>query len=100
MTADGRSAGAPAFAPAEPGDLRSELGTKPRRSTSASGTYRLDTRGSRIRRMGIDEQRRYGSAFRALSEFEEVTRKVDELSRQLAEVVRDGLATGALKPEE
>ncbi|MGW2085214.1 hypothetical protein [Streptomyces sp. NPDC001880] len=50
--------------------------------------------------MGIDEQRRYGSAFRALSEFEEVTRKVDELSRQLAEVVRDGLATGALKPEE
>lgn len=49
--------------------------------------------------MGIDEQRRYGSAFRALTEFEEGLRKVDELSRRLAEVARDGLATGALSPE-
>ncbi|MER6103819.1 N-6 DNA methylase [Streptomyces sp. NPDC001832] len=80
------------------GFLRSSVNA--RRSTSASGTYRLDTRGSRIPRMGIDEQRRYGSAFRALSAFEEGMRKVDELSRQLAEVARDGLATGALTPEE
>ncbi|MEV5170268.1 N-6 DNA methylase [Streptomyces flaveolus] len=71
-----------------------------RRSTSASGTYRFDGRGARIPRMGIDDQRRYGSAFRALSAFEEGMRKVDELSRQLAEVARDGLATGALAPEE
>ncbi|WP_405873931.1 N-6 DNA methylase [Streptomyces sp. NBC_00005] len=71
-----------------------------RRSTSASGTYRFDARGSRIPRMDIEEQRRYGSAFRALSAFEEGLRKVDELSRQLAEVARDGLATGALAPQE
>ncbi|AJP04299.1 N-6 DNA methylase [Streptomyces cyaneogriseus subsp. noncyanogenus] len=71
-----------------------------RRSTSASGTYRFDGRGSRIPRMGIDDQRRYGSAFRALSAFEEGMRRIDELSRQLAEVARDGLATGALAPEE
>jgi hypothetical protein len=50
--------------------------------------------------MGIDDQRRYGSAFRALSAFEEGMRRIDELSRQLAEVARDGLATGALAPEE
>ncbi|MGW7609579.1 N-6 DNA methylase [Streptomyces sp. NPDC054766] len=80
------------------GFLRSSANA--RRSTSASGTYRFDARGSRIPRMGIDEQRRYGSAFRALSAFEEGMRKVDELSRQLAEVARDGLATGALAPEE
>lgn len=79
------------------GFLRSSANV--RRSTSASGTYRFDSRGSRIPRMGIDEQRRYGSAFRALSAFEEGMRKVDELSRQLAEVARDGLATGALTPE-
>ncbi len=79
------------------GFLRSSANA--RRSTSASGTYRFDGRGSRIPRMGIDEQRRYGSAFRALSAFEEGMRKVDELSRQLAEVARDGLATGALAPE-
>ncbi|BBJ39940.1 SAM-dependent methyltransferase [Streptomyces antimycoticus] len=71
-----------------------------RRSTSASGTYRFDSRGARIPRMGIDDQRRYGSAFRALSAFEAGIRRVDELSRQLAEVARDGLATGALAPEE
>ncbi|WP_031169154.1 N-6 DNA methylase [Streptomyces durhamensis] len=80
------------------GFLRSSANA--RRSTSASGSYRLDGRGSRIPRMGIDEQRRYGSAFRALTAFEEGMRKVDELSRQLAEVARDGLATGALAPEE
>jgi hypothetical protein len=70
-----------------------------RRSTSASGTYRFDGRGARIPRMGIDLQRRYGSAFQALSAFEEGTRRVDELSRQLAEVARDGLVSGALAPE-
>ncbi len=80
------------------GFLRSSVNV--RRSTSASGTYRLDARGARIPRMNIDEQRRYGSSFRALSAFEEEMRKADELSRQLAEVARDGLATGALAPEE
>ncbi|MFE2261042.1 N-6 DNA methylase [Streptomyces griseosporeus] len=80
------------------GFLRSSANT--RRSTSASGTYRFDGRGARIPRMGIDDQRRYGSAFRALTAFEEGMRKVDELSRQLAEVARDGLATGALAPLE
>jgi N-6 DNA methylase len=80
------------------GFLRSSVNT--RRSTSASGTYRLDSRGARIPRMGIDEQRRYGSAFRALTEFEEGMRKVEELSRRLAETARDGLATGALAPRE
>ncbi|MFE7747911.1 class I SAM-dependent DNA methyltransferase [Streptomyces sp. NPDC057428] len=80
------------------GFLRSSLNT--RRSTSASGSYRLDGRGARIPRMGLDDQRRYGSAFRALTVFEEGMRRVDELSRQLAEVARDGLATGALAPEE
>jgi predicted RNA methylase len=80
------------------GFLRSSVNV--RRSTSASGTYRLDGKGSRIPRMSIDEQRRYGAAFRALSVFEEGVRRVGELSQQLAEVARDGLATGALTPEE
>ncbi|MET9254870.1 N-6 DNA methylase [Streptomyces sp. NPDC003717] len=80
------------------GFLRSSLNV--RRATSTSGTYRFDGRGSRVPRMGIDEQRRYGSAFRALSAFEEGVREVDELSRRLAEVARDGLATGALAPGE
>lgn len=80
------------------GFLRSSLNT--RRSTTAGGTYRLDGRGSRIPRMTIDEQRRYGSAFRALSAFEEGVREIGELSRRLAEVAREGIATGALAPPQ
>ncbi|WP_330460404.1 SAM-dependent methyltransferase [Streptomyces sp. NBC_00820] len=80
------------------GFLRSSANV--RRSTSASGTFRADGKGSRIPRMGIEEQRRYGSAFRALTAFEEAMRKMDELSRRLAEVARDGLASGALAPED
>jgi hypothetical protein len=80
------------------GFLRSSANT--RRSTSASGTHRFDVKGSRIPRMSIEQQRRYGSTFRAVSAFEEGMRKVDELSRQLAEVARDGLASGALAPQD
>ncbi|SBT93816.1 N-6 DNA Methylase [Streptomyces sp. DI166] len=78
------------------GFLRSSLNV--RRSTSASGTYRFDVKGARIPRMSVDDQRRYGSAFRALTEFEAGVRRVDELSRRLAEVAREGLASGALAP--
>ncbi|MFE9389146.1 N-6 DNA methylase [Streptomyces sp. NPDC006784] len=109
--ADLARAGLVAYEDAEPVSASEQLDTdylqgflrssaNARRATSASGTYRIDVKGARIPRMGIDEQRRYGSAFRALSAFEEGMRRVDELSRQLAEIARDGLGTGALAPEE
>ncbi|MEV7724855.1 N-6 DNA methylase [Streptomyces sp. NPDC087917] len=69
-----------------------------RRSTSQSGTYRADGRGARIPQLDIEEQRRYGKAFGALQEFEERMRAVAELSRQAADLARDGLANGALSP--
>jgi hypothetical protein len=78
------------------GFLRSTANT--RRSTSASGTYRFDTKGARIPQMAIAEQRRYGAAFRALREFEELTRKMAELSKEAATLARDGLSSGALAP--
>ncbi|WP_327699682.1 N-6 DNA methylase [Streptomyces sp. NBC_00459] len=80
------------------GFLRSATNT--RRSTSASGTYRLDGKGARIPQMDIAVQRRYGAAFRALMEFEEGARRVAELSKQTATLARDGLGNGALSPEE
>ncbi|MBD9703185.1 N-6 DNA methylase [Streptomyces sp. ID01-12c] len=79
------------------GFLRSAANT--RRSTSASGTYRLDGKGARIPQMDIAEQRRYGTAFRALQEFEKRARRVTELSREVAALARDGLGNGALAPE-
>ncbi|MFF9569044.1 N-6 DNA methylase [Streptomyces sp. NPDC014685] len=69
-----------------------------RRSTSASGTFRVDPRGSRIPRMAIDEQRRYGAAFRALSEFEERIGRLRELGEHAASLARSGLTSGALLP--
>ncbi|WP_399897493.1 class I SAM-dependent DNA methyltransferase [Streptomyces sp. BBFR51] len=78
------------------GFLRSTSNT--RRSTSASGTFRLDGKGARIPQMDIAEQRHYGTAFRRLQEFEERARRVAELSRQAGELARDGIGNGALRP--
>lgn len=69
-----------------------------RRSTSASGAFRNDARGARIPQMGIEEQRRYASAFRALLEFEERTRRLAALSGQTTALAREGLTNGALNP--
>ncbi|GAA3051164.1 N-6 DNA methylase [Streptomyces glomeratus] len=80
------------------GFLRSSANT--RRSTSDSGTFRLDGKGARIPQMDIAEQQRYGAAFRALQEFEELARRVAELSKQASHVARDGLGNGALAPSE
>ncbi|MEU6086712.1 N-6 DNA methylase [Streptomyces sp. NPDC047085] len=80
------------------GFLRSAANT--RRSTSASGTFRLDGKGARIPQMDLAEQRRYGAAFRALQEFEERSRRVAELSREAAALARDGLGNGALAPRD
>jgi predicted DNA-binding transcriptional regulator AlpA len=79
------------------GFLRSAANT--RRSTSTSGTFRLDGKGARIPQMDITEQRQYGAAFRALQEFEERARRVVELSRDVAALARDGLGNGALAPD-
>lgn len=78
------------------GFLRSAANT--RRSTSASGSFRLDGKGARIPQMDIAEQRRYGAAFRALQEFEERARRVAELSRETLALARDGIGNGALAP--
>ncbi|MEU7294911.1 N-6 DNA methylase [Streptomyces exfoliatus] len=78
------------------GFLRSSANN--RRSTTASGTFRTDTRGARIPQMGIDDQRRYGAAFRSLVEFERLVRDITELGERAATLARDGLTGGALLP--
>ncbi|MDJ0465260.1 N-6 DNA methylase [Streptomyces sp. H27-C3] len=80
------------------GFLRSPANT--RRATSASGSYRTETKGARIPQLAIEEQRRYGAAFRDLTAFEETMRAVSELSRRLADLAREGLCSGALAPED
>ncbi|MFJ5271786.1 N-6 DNA methylase [Streptomyces sp. NPDC088358] len=109
--ADLARAGLVAFGDPEPVSVSDQLDTdylqgflrsagNTRRSTSSSGTFRLDGKGARIPQMDITEQRRYGAAFRALQEFEERARRVAELSRDAAALARDGLGNGALGPEK
>ncbi|MGQ4485894.1 N-6 DNA methylase [Streptomyces sp. SAS_281] len=69
-----------------------------RRATSTTGTFRLDTRGSRIPQMAVEEQRRYGAAFRALADFEAGVGHLTELTGQAASLAREGLTSGALSP--
>ncbi|REE98215.1 N-6 DNA methylase [Thermomonospora umbrina] len=69
-----------------------------RRSTSGSGTFRLDVRGSRVPQMGIDDQRLYGDAFRAIEDFERRVRELAELGERAAALAREGLTSGALQP--
>lgn len=71
-----------------------------RRSTSSSGSYRLDVKGARVPRMAVEEQRRYGAAFRALQEFEAYVGEVVRLAEQASALARDGLTNGALVPPE
>jgi predicted DNA-binding transcriptional regulator AlpA len=80
------------------GFLRS--GPNVARSTSASGSYRADVRGSRIPQMSIDEQRGYAEAFRALDSAEVALQELSRLGLDLVNRARDGLTSGALVPEQ
>ncbi|WDZ88927.1 N-6 DNA methylase [Nocardiopsis sp. HUAS JQ3] len=70
-----------------------------RRSTSSSGTFRTDARAARVPKMGVGDQRRYGAAFRAVAGFEQRAREFAALAAKAAELAREGLTSGALKPE-
>ncbi len=79
------------------GFLRS--GSNSSRNTSSSGTYRVDVRGSRIPQMGIEEQRAYGAAFRALDEAEAGLRELSKTGLEAIARARDGLTAGSLQPK-
>ncbi|KQX55363.1 MULTISPECIES: N-6 DNA methylase [unclassified Streptomyces] len=69
-----------------------------RRSTSTSGTHRVDARAARIPQMAVADQRRYGAVFRSLQEFEERVASLAELGKEAAALAREGLTNGALAP--
>ncbi|WP_433287800.1 N-6 DNA methylase [Pseudonocardia sp. CA-142604] len=79
------------------GFLRSSANV--RRATSASGSFRTDVRGSRIPQMGINDQRRYGAAFRALDDLERHLVDLAKLGERAVSLARDGLTQGALRPD-
>lgn len=73
-------------------------GPNVRRSTSQSGSYRLDARGARIPQRELTVQRRYGTAFRSLLEMEREAARLARAARRLADIAREGLGAGDLEP--
>ncbi|MFI1580976.1 N-6 DNA methylase [Embleya sp. NPDC020630] len=69
-----------------------------RRNTSATGTHRADLRGAQLPQMGIEQQRRYGAAFRNLGEFERRLKELAKMGDQATRLAYDGLTNGALAP--
>jgi len=74
-------------------------GPNTRRSTSQSGSYRLDLKGARIPQRELSVQRRYGAAFRSLREVELQAAHVARTASRLADIAREGLGAGDLEPE-
>lgn len=78
------------------GFLRSAANT--RRSTTASGTLRLNASGAQVPQMEIGRQREYGEAFRRLAAFEELLREAAAIGDRVGALAYDGLTKGALLP--
>ncbi|MFJ3659408.1 N-6 DNA methylase [Streptomyces sp. NPDC090119] len=78
------------------GFLRSAANT--RRSTTASGTLRLNASGAQVPQMDIGRQREYGEAFRRLAAFEELLRDAAAVGDRVGALAYDGLTNGALLP--
>jgi len=78
------------------GFLRSTANT--RRSTTASGGFRLDVRSAQLPQMDVRRQQQYGAAFRRLAAFEEALREAAALGDRASALAHDGLTNGALIP--
>ncbi|WP_189217911.1 MULTISPECIES: N-6 DNA methylase [Streptomyces] len=80
------------------GFLRGTAGNR-RASSYASTATRLDVRRLQLPRLPLDQQRRYGTRFRALAEFEDALRLAGRLGEQLVRGLHDGLTDGTLAPD-
>lgn len=78
------------------GFLRSAANT--RRTTTASGTFRLSASGAQLPQMNIGLQREYGVAFRRLAAFDELLREAAPIGGRASALAYDGLTKGALLP--
>jgi hypothetical protein len=69
-----------------------------RRSTTASGTFRLNAGSAQLPQMEVGRQREYGEAFRRLAAFEELLREAAAIGGRASALAYDGLTKGALLP--
>ncbi|MEV4530826.1 N-6 DNA methylase [Streptosporangium sp. NPDC049304] len=64
--------------------------------THASTSSRIDVRRLQVLRLPLDEQRRYGEAFRRLTAFERSLREAGTIGGKLVDGLTDGIAAGRL----
>lgn len=69
-----------------------------RRAGQGSTILRVDFRRLRVPLLSLDEQRRYGAAFRELHEFRQRLEHARETAGELGERLTSGLRTGLLEP--
>lgn len=80
------------------GFLRSTANSR-RASSHTSTATRLDVRRLQLPRLPLDQQRRYGTRFRALAEFEDALRLAGRLGERLVRGMHDGLTDGTVAPD-
>ncbi|WP_084961008.1 N-6 DNA methylase [Thermoactinospora rubra] len=67
-------------------------------SRTTTGSSRFDARRTRLPRLPLAEQRRYGQAFRRLTALEDALRETTALGQALVDLGFEGLAEGHLRP--
>jgi hypothetical protein len=67
-------------------------------TASSTGGGRVDVRRAQVPRLPLERQRRYGEAFRRMTEFEEALRTTAAMGSELAQLLADGVAEGTLNP--
>jgi len=65
-------------------------------STHTSSSARVDVRKLQVLQVSIEEQRRYGAAFREIVDFERAVRELDGLGGRLVRDLSNGLSAGQL----
>ncbi|GGO14549.1 type II restriction endonuclease subunit M [Microbispora rosea subsp. aerata] len=71
-----------------------------RHYSAMSSRYRVDVRRAEVPLLPMEEQRRYGEAFRRLAEFRAALCEAMALGEELAVLVADGLTHGVVRPCE
>jgi hypothetical protein len=80
------------------GVLRSSANVRSATVQSTGGAGRADVRRAQVPRLPLEEQRRYGDAFRRMAEFESALRSTAVMGAEMAQLLADGVAEGTLAP--
>lgn len=82
------------------GVLRSSANARATIVQSTGTIGRADIRRAQVPRLSLEDQHRYGAAFRRMTEFESALRNTVAMGTELAQLLADGVAEGTLAPPE